>query len=228
VGIDGCPGGWIAVALDLHLRTFAPRIHSSFPDAIAAHPNVPCVAVDIPIGLTLDGPRPCDLEARRVLGPRRSSVFQAPDPRLLDAPTYAEALVLARSLTGKGISIQGFAIQAKIAEANRVMTPLLQGWVAEVHPEVSFWALAGGQAMAFPKRTPDGYEERKSLLEAALGLTLPRRDEARKLAPPASADDLLDALAAAWSALRIVEGRAGRLPTQPSYGVGGLRMEIAY
>ena len=228
VGIDGCPGGWIAVALDLESRTFAPRVHPSFSDAIACYPNVSCIAVDIPIGLTADGPRPCDLEARRVLGPRSSSVFPAPDPRLLDAPTFGQALALARSLTGKGISKQGFAIYAKVAEANRSMTPLLQGWVFEIHPEVSFWALSGGRPMAFAKRTLEGYEERKRLLEAALGLTLPHRNEARRLAPPAAADDLLDALAASWTAQRIAEDRAGRLPAQPTLGVGGLRMEIGY
>jgi predicted RNase H-like nuclease len=176
----------------------------------------------------MDGPRPCDLEARRVLGPRRSSVFPAPDPRLLDAPTYAQALALARSLTGKGISKQGHAIHEKVAEANRAMTPLLQGWVVEVHPEVSFWALAGGQAMAFPKRSPEGYEERRRLLEPALGLSLPSRTDARRLAPPASSDDLLDAVVVAWTAQRVAEGRAGRLPAQPTLGAGRLRMEIVY
>ena len=105
---------------------------------------------------------------------------------------------LARLPTSKGISKQGFAIHRMIADANQAMTPLLQSWVSEVHPEVSFWALAGGRPMAFRKHSPQGYEERKRLLEAGLGLGLPDRDKARKVAPPASADDLLDAVVAAW------------------------------
>jgi len=43
------------------------------------------VAVDMPIGLRAAGPRPCDAEARRLLGPRRSSVLPTPARVVLDA-----------------------------------------------------------------------------------------------------------------------------------------------
>ncbi|MCA9211405.1 MAG: DUF429 domain-containing protein, partial [Planctomycetales bacterium] len=49
VGVDGCPGGWLAVAYDG--RTFEPRFHPSFTDMLTAYPNVSCIAVDVPIGL---------------------------------------------------------------------------------------------------------------------------------------------------------------------------------
>ena len=76
---------------------------------------------DIPEGQ----PRQCDPQARAVLGPRRNSVYPAPDRRLLDAPHYQEALARSRLVTGKGISRQTFAICHKIAEVDRLMTPLL-------------------------------------------------------------------------------------------------------
>ena len=101
--------------------------------------------------------RCCDVEARRVLGPRRSSVFPAPDPRVITAPTYGQALERARFFTGAGISKQAHGIYPKILEVNWALTPSIQGRVFELHPEVSFWALAGGQPMAHPKRTVKGY-----------------------------------------------------------------------
>lgn len=227
VGVDGCRGGWLAIDYDVGERTLTPRVFSSFRDLLAAYPDASCVGVDIPIGLAVGRPRRCDLEARRVLGPRRSSVFPAPDPRVIAAPTYAEALELSRSLTGKGISRQGFAIYGKVAEVNRELTPERQHGVFEVHPEVSFWALAGEQPMTCPKRTPEGFEERRALLISALnGIAIPTREEARRLARPACADDVLDAIVVAWTARRQAEAQASRLPSEPPIDARGLRMEI--
>lgn len=228
VGVDGCPGGWVAIAYDTAARTLTPRVHRSFPELLAAYPDATCIGVDIPIGLAEGEPRRCDVAARRVLGPRRSSVFPAPDPRVIDARTYEEALALSRSLTGAGISKQGFAIYPKVAEVNRAMTPALQSRVVEVHPEVGFWALAGERPMAHAKGTPEGYEERRALLVDELGVTIWTRDEARRVARPASPDDVLDAVVAAWTARRRADGRAGRLPPDPSVDAQGFRMEIVY
>lgn len=228
VGVDGCPGGWVAIAFDRETRTLASSVYPSFAELLAANEGAACIAIDIPIGLSADGPRRCDVEARRVLGLRRSSVFPAPDPRVIDAPSYTEALTLSRTLTGLGISKQGFAIYGKVAEVNRAVTPALQGRVIEVHPEVSFWALAGRQPMTNPKGKPAGYEERRRLLATTLGIAIPTRDEARALARPAAPDDVLDAIVAGWTALRYVEGRAGRLPEQPDVDGRGVRMEIVF
>ena len=49
------------------------------------------VALDIPIGLATGAPRPCDVAARGALGPgRASSVFPAPDRRLIEALPFTE------------------------------------------------------------------------------------------------------------------------------------------
>ncbi len=228
VGVDGCPGGWVAISYDTEADTLASRVYASFAELLAAYPDVTAIGVDIPIGLAQGAPRDCDVEARRVLGPRRSSVFPAPDPRVIDAPTYEEALELSRSLTDKGISRQGFAIYRKVAEVNRVVTPEQQRSVFEVHPEVSFWALAGRRPMEHHKSTPEGYEERRALLASAFPVPIPTREEARGLARPATPDDVLDAIVAAWTAQRHAEGQAGRLPTDPPTDARGLRMEIVY
>ncbi len=229
VGVNGCPGGWLAVAVGPFGGRFSPRVHASFSELLASYPNAACIAVDIPIGLAEGSPRRCDIEARRVLGPRRSSVFPAPDRSLINVSTYSDALAMSRSLYGKGISKQGFAIYPKVAEVDQAMTPQLQQRVIEVHPEVSFWAAAGYRPMDHPKKTPIGYEERRSLLSVAMGpIDIPARDKARRVAPPAGADDLLDALVAAWTARRFAEARADRLPSDPSTDSRGMRMEMVY
>lgn len=229
VGVDGARGGWLAISYDTAQRELKPQIHGTFPDVLGSYPDVTCIAIDIPIGLAEGSPRRCDIEARKVLGPRRSSVFPAPDRRLVDVAFYAEANGLSRSLLGKGIPAQAFAIYPKIAEVNRVMTPQLQERVVEVHPEVSFWALAGQQPMLYPKRTVEGFEERRALLARAFGgVDIPTREMAGRLVSRAGADDLLDAMVAAWTARRFAAGEAGRLPENPETDVRGLRIEMVY
>lgn len=227
VGVDGCPGGWVAVEWNTEGRTLTPRVYPGIAALLDAHADVEAIGIDIPIGLAKGVPRGADVAARRVLGPRRSSVFPAPDPRLLDAPTYAEAAALARSLIGKGITVQAFGIFPKVAEVNQTVTPDMRGWVFEVHPEVSFRALAG-RPMAHAKKRPEGYEERRELLAEDLGIEIWSRAEARAVARPAGADDVLDAIVAAWSAHRSATGRAGRLPAHPEVDDRDLRMEIVY
>lgn len=227
VGVDGCRGGWVAIEWDTDVNTLTPRIHWEFAGLLAAYPEAAAIGVDIPIGLAEGVARGADLAARRVLGPRSNSVFPAPDPRLLGASVYADALALSRDLNGKGISKQAHAIFTKIAEVNGLLTPELQARVVEVHPEVSFGAL-GGHPMAHSKRTPEGFEERRALLSEAFGQPIWDRVAARSVVRPAAADDVLDAVVAAWSAHRFATGAAGRHPEAPEIDGRGLRMEIVF
>ena len=226
IGVDGCRGGWIAVAWDTEANTLTPRVYPSFGELLSANLGA-TIGVDIPVGLAEGVPRGADVAARRVLGPRANSVFPAPDPRLLGAADYGAALALARDLNGKGISKQSHAIFPKVTEVNALMTPELQDRVVEVHPEVSFGALAG-RPMAHGKRTPEGFVERRALLAAAFGQPLWDRPSAQAVARPATADDVLDATVAAWSAHRFATGSAGRLPEVPEVDGRGLRMEIVF
>jgi predicted RNase H-like nuclease len=228
VGVDSCRGGWLAVTYDTETGTLAPRAHLSFMALLESVPDAAAIAVDIPIALSERGPRLCDVAARKVLGPRRSSVFPAPDPRILFEQTWWEAERRSRKLTGKGVSQQTFAICRKVAEVNWAIQWEDQARVFEVHPEVCFWALAGRQPMAYRKTWPEGYDERLALLEAVFARPLWSREEARDLARPAAPDDLLDAVAAAWTVRRKVEGVAERLPAEPAVDRRGLRMEMVY
>lgn len=77
------------------------------------------------------------------------------------------------------------------------------------------------------KRLP-GYEERRALLQSALEIVIPARRQLRRLAPPAAPDDILDALATLWTARRVADGHAVRLPTEPQFDLTGRRMEIIF
>lgn len=230
VGVDGCKGGWVAVVFDIGHGNdkLTPRFHHSFQQLLDTYTDAGIVCVDVPIGLSEGPHRACDKEARRALLWKNPSVFPAPDPRLLDTTTFEEANGLSRALTGKGVSLPAFGFFPKVAEVNQIMTPDLQRRVFEIHPEVCFWALAGAQPMTFPKRTPEGYEERRALLNKALGIPIWTRDEARGLARPAKPDDILDATVAAWTARRVAAGKAGSLPSIPETDARGLRMEMVY
>src|SRR2546422_11663063 len=101
LGVDGCPGGWCAVALEVgegRPRAAGAHVYRSFAEILAADAAVICI--DIPIGLLdVPGQRRCDVEARRLLGPRRSSVFPPPSRRALAARSYREACDINFQLT---------------------------------------------------------------------------------------------------------------------------------
>lgn len=203
-GVDACRGGWVAVLAEdgrFAGSAFAPTF-GELRDRLAA---AAAIGVDIPIGLPVEGLREADVAARAFVGPRRSSVFPTPRRAALVAATYAEARRVLPSL-----SAQSFALRSRILEVERC----LEERIFEVHPEVSFVALAG-RHLRFSKRSWNGQAERRRLLTAA-GLELPAELDAGQ----APADDVLDAAAAAWTAGRKLAGAARRLPESPPVQAG--------
>jgi predicted RNase H-like nuclease len=180
------------------------------------------VAVDIPIGLPTSGPRRADVEARRQLGPRRSSVFPAPARSVLAASSYEEACALSRAASGKAISRQLFNILPKIREADAVITPQRQRRLFEMCPELSLAILAGAP-MSHAKTTAAGRVERLRALGTAFGRAEIER-HLRSAPREAKTDDLLDAFAGAWTAVRFVA--AEHLQLGGDVDERGLRMEV--
>jgi predicted RNase H-like nuclease len=178
-------------------------------------------AIDIPIGLPETGARSCDLEARKLIGARRNSVFPAPARGLLGAPTYEVAASRSRALQSKGISKQAFAIMPKIAEVDALMTPERQVRLVEMHPEVSFTELAGAP-MTHHKRDSAGRAERLAALRAVFP-DVERRAAAR--IAHVRPDDVIDAYLGAWSARRWLE-RRHRCLGGLERDARGLRMEM--
>ena len=192
LGLDGCRTGWIG-ALWAEGST---RWHY-FATFAAALDAADVVAVDIPVGLPRSGPRACDLEARRRLPGRGSSVFPAPVRAVLAATDYREACDLSREAQGKALSKQAWAIVPKITEVDRLRDARR---VLEVHPEVSFAAMTG---RVLPRKaSAAGAFARMQSLTEALG-PLPE-----DLPEQGALDDCLDALACLWTGRRWVEGTA--------------------
>ncbi len=229
-GVDWSKAGWYAVALRGEMgrpRLLWHRPFSTFADLVEAVGGDGSLAVDIPIGLSDTGRREYDLLARRLLGqPRARSVFPAPPRACLAAESYNEACAASLRLTGRKLNLQTWGIMPCIREVDAVMTPALQGCVVEVHPEVCFWALGGHRAMRYSKKKPEGRAERLRVLsrhcEEQLGAALGRSSR------PAGVgmDDVLDALAAALTAVAFATGRWRRIPESPATDARGLRMEM--
>ena len=198
VGVDGFRRGWVAVVV--HDDRFAAALpFASVSEVLQTFAEARVVAIDVPIGLPTDGLRPADVAARAYLGPRSSSVFATPQRDALEARSYADARRVRPST-----SAQAYALRSKILEVDAVAASDVR--VYEVHPEISFRALAGRSLPS--KRTWNGQTDRRRALERA-GIDLPDDLGEAGRVPP---DDVLDAAAAAWSAGRIADGRAATLP----------------
>jgi len=231
-GVDGCRGGWLvagaAIGAAGALALEPLLVCSRFEEVLASGFTV--VAVDIPIGLP-DGPLPggrvCDREARRLLGfPRSTSVFSAPSRPAIAAGSFAEA-----QARNGGMTLETFNVCAKVADVDAALDPAVQDRVIEVHPELCFFELNEGRSVVEPKRKGAGRVARLTLLAGALSGALsgglPGAADALASRPRgAAADDVLDALAALWTAHRYAEGRAVRVPASPPSDGRGLRMEI--
>jgi len=224
IGVDACPAGWVGFKVEVSTRSYSIERYISPPILNARPPDLPYVAIDIPIGL-LDGSRECDRAARKLLGqPRGTSVFAAPCRAALIAKNHAEATAINARITGRGLSQQAWGIAPKIKQVDDAMTAPCQQWVFEIHPEVCFWALNNKRPMRHNKRSLEGIAERATLLRSEFPTI-----EHNLLNRPSRVgrDDLLDAAVAAWTALRIQSGEAEQV-CEPQRDQRGLIASIWY
>ena len=246
VGVDGCPGGWIAVWRH-DGGTPSTRVFPAFAALLAFFPDDATVAVDMPIGLpdfTQHGGRGPEALVRPLLGQRQSSVFSIPSraavyaeiaPFTTVADWYvahrrASEVAMRTSDPPRGVSIQAFGIFPKIREIDAMLREQvdLTGRVIESHPEVAFMRLNGGKPMSLPKKikgmvNPNGMEERRVLLcSHGYGRAfLDRR-------PPAGAksDDFLDAACMMLVAEGIRRSEALSFPDPPGRDAFGIPVAI--
>jgi len=206
LGVDGWRGAWVAASVEVGspgarlLRWHAGR----FADLPLAAAHV--VGVDVPIGQPTTGRRTCDLLARSRLPGAAARVFLTPPRGAFQAATLAEANRLLRAAGESAISAQTFALRAAVAE---VAAWAADPRVEEVHPELSFAALAGRPLP--PKRSARGVAARIAALAGWLDVVAALAE-----APPGvPVDDALDALACAWTAHRVDGGAADLLGGDP-------------
>jgi predicted RNase H-like nuclease len=246
IGVDGCPAGWVAAIAYTDDDEPAPsvtrtelRLHTNGEGGLGhlvraceaagvGASTVPAVilAVDVPMGLPHRARlRPCDVAARATLGRRWMCVFPAPDRELLGLSfEQARAVVMTRRAAEPAgahpiMTRQAMAIAPKIAEADELLTavPERQRWLVEVHPEVSFLALA--RDLAHPsaigglprKKHSAGRAVRRELIAAVFDDALGQMDAVAWTGTVVGRDDVLDAYAGLWSAVRYrrASGAAG-------------------
>lgn len=205
-GVDGAQKGWLVACLPIvHGEAAFLRRFETFREVDKALTELNCsaIGVDMPIGLQLGPTRKSDIEARKRLGSRRSTLFPTPSSVVLEATSYEDALQRSREQTEKGISIQTWNLVPQIREVRNVIRPQDSDRYIECHPESSFVEMAGYPLAS--KKTEEGVQQRTTLLrEVVTDLeeiveTLPKK---------CRIDDALDAFAAAWSAMRYANGTA--------------------
>ena len=235
-GVDGAAGGWVMAVTGAGQGTPVEfSLFESFAElwTDARRLGLVAVGIDMPIGLPSATKRQADIDARELLGRRRSSLFWSPPITALDAADYDHASRASREHLGMGLAKQAYNLLPKIREVRSVLQPSDFGpeatpRAAEVHPELSFAAIAAspgqpdadhqdGESMPFaaplqhPKRFQAGIAERLALLTGCFEGILASALTPLVGPPHAALDDVLDSAAAAWTARRIAADQAAHL-----------------
>ena len=160
-----------------------------------------------------------------LLGSRRGSVFSPIGRICLQMDNREKASQLHIGRGGIGIGAQCWGLKKKLLEIDELMTPAKQRIVHEVHPEVSFCEMNGGQPLTQSKRTPEGERQR---IKALKDNDFPESFLAPLSTLHSGRNDFIDACAALWTAERISRGIARRLPSdgKPEHDARGLDMAI--
>lgn len=186
-GADGCRRGWVVATRS------GVEVVTALADIADRHT---VIGVDMPVVLADAWGRRCDDEARRFLGRRASTIFNAPPRSIVDHVDYAVCNAEARRRYGRAFSRQSFNLFPKIREMLALAADR-PGLLLEIHPECSFRTLAGRDLA--PKRTAAGFADRLALVRSVFGAVETR-------VPGAARDDVLDAYAVLWSVERYERG----------------------
>lgn len=199
------------------------RLDAAVADVRAG--TLAALAIDMPVGLLDEHPRTADVAARKLLGPRRSSVFPTPVLATLDAADYDDACARSRATCGRALSKQAWNLMPKIRQLDALIRSADQPAIAEAHPECAFMRLQGDVPLDHAKATTEGRALRVGLLRAS------RRFDSSELTAVLESNvapliDVLDALALTVTARHIVVGTDRRLGDQIDHA--GRRAEIVY
>jgi predicted RNase H-like nuclease len=219
IGLDGFSKGWVAVVIDGDVR--AVSFNAGVADALRE--PFDRASIDIPIGMTDDGKRACDLLARAALKPHASRVFTGARRWLwqeFSEPDEANREAVRRGQ--KRVSRQLWHLGPKIMEVDAFVRAHRIRDIREVHPELVFQRLNGGKPLA-PKKSEEGDALRRSLLKRDGFREIDRWLTDQRIGTGAKRDDVLDACAVAIAAREL----AGRLPDgAPQLDGYGLPMQI--
>jgi predicted RNase H-like nuclease len=223
LGLDGFRCGWVAVRIAGRLRTL--HFLESIGGIAALGYDRACI--DIPIGMTDDGVRRCDLLAREKLRPHASRVFTGARRWLWqDYRDPDKANREARRRGQHAASRQLWHLGAKIMEADAFVRAHPRRGLHEAHPELVFLRLNANVPLA-SKKSGEGIARRRLLLRRDGFADLDRWLAKDRIGTGAKIDDVLDACACAIAARDVHLGH-GLPATRPPRDAFGLAMQIRY
>jgi len=219
LGLDGFSRGWVAVLLDGDVQEI--RFCRDVADALSI--GFDRAAIDIPIGMTDDGERACDLLARERLRPHSSRVFTGARRWLWEEFSDPdEANREASRRDQKKVSRQLWHLGPKIMEVDTFVRANGARDIREAHPELVFLHLNAGMALP-SKKSEAGFERRRKLLKRSGIRDIDQWLTGERVGTGAKGDDVLDACAVAIAARDV----AGCVPEgTPPRDARGLAMQI--
>jgi predicted RNase H-like nuclease len=215
LGLDGFSKGWVAVTLDGDLREISFLRHIA--DVLSG--RFDRLAIDIPIGMDDNGQRHCDLLARDKLRAHTSRVFTGARRWLWDEfkdPDKANEEALRRGQTR--VSRQLWHLGPKIMQVDAFVRANAALDVREVHPELMFQRLNGGEPLS-SKKSDAGIALRRKLLLRHGFEQIDHWLNSARMGTGAKRDDVLDACAVAIAA-RYPGGSVPKgTPPKDAYGL---------
>lgn len=215
LGLDGYSKGWVAVLLDGDLCEI--RFCRDVAEALSA--GFDRAAIDIPMGMTDDGERACDLLARERLRPHSSRVFTGARRWLwleFSDPDHANRDALRRGQ--KRVSRQLWHLGPKIMEVDTFLRANRAHDIREAHPELVFLRLNNGVPLP-SKKSEAGIDLRRTLLRREGIREIDKWLTDARIGTGARIDDVLDACAVAIAA-RDVDGCVPEgMPPRDAYGL---------
>jgi predicted RNase H-like nuclease len=217
LGLDGFSKGWVAVRWD------GERGQVDFFRTIADALPIPFdrMGIDIPIGMTDDGKRACDLLAREKLRPHASRVFTG--ARRWVWENFSDPDEANKECERRGqskVSRQLWHLGPKIMEVDAFLCAHRTLDVREVHPELVFLRLNANNPLP-SKKSGEGDFLRRILLKRSGFREIDQWLGKARIGTGAKRDDVLDACAVAIAA-REPAGSVG----SPSPDAQGLPMQI--
>ena len=216
IGIDGCRAGWIVTKI-LDNQALSFQIIHDLNDEYLKNNTLSHIGIDIPLGLSPNGKRIAEIEARFLLKKRACTIFSPPTINALKANNYIEACEINFKECGKRISKQSWNLFPKIIEAQKFLENNLvkKLKVFEIHPELSFMAMNNMNLVLESKKTIIGKKIRIKLIKRffpSFSFELVRKKYNKN---EVLDDDILDSISVVWSTQRIVDNIAQFVPKEP-------------
>lgn len=165
VGIDGCKGKWIAVAI--FEGGFDVGKYGTIEEICDKYEHADSMIIDIPIGLaeSKDDVRP-DRIVKKYLGKKGSSIFDTPCRQAIYAMDKESARDANINILGKSLSEQSLAIGKAILQVDLFLQErsIWKNRLLESHPEYCFMVLNDDMPVLSKKIEKDGQKDRMDIL----------------------------------------------------------------